>query len=159
MKKILTLLMALTLIFALAACGGSDGESEGSTADEPKDSSSGTIGDFDVTIKGAMKAQNYEGKDVLVVMYDWTNNDDEAKMADVVFMDSAYQDGVQLEISYVELDGHDGDSASKKIQPGTTLEVCRAFVLTNDSPVDYEIEEWLGNGDKLTKTFDLAEIQ
>ena len=98
----------------------------------------------------------------MVITYEFTNNSDDDASFDVAMMTKVFQDGVELEHTSVYIDEEsleavDGD-CMKSIKPGNSLEVKTARALDNmSSPVEVEVEEFLGNGDELTKTFELAE--
>lgn len=158
MKKFTAVLLAALMAFSMAACSSESGSSE--QAEDPKDS--GTLGEYEVVIKDCEVTQDYDGKDAVVITYEFTNNSDDAASFDVAMMAKAFQDGVELEYTSVYTDEESleavDDDCMKSIKPGTSLEVKTARALDNmSSPVEVEVEEFLGNGDKLVKTFDIAE--
>ena len=158
MKKFTAVLLTALLAVSMVACSSESSSSE--QAEGPKDS--GTLGEYEVAIKDCEVTQDYDGKDAVVITYEFTNNSDDDASFDVAMMTKVFQDGVELEHTSVYIDEEsleavDGD-CMKSIKPGNSLEVKTARALDNmSSPVEVEVEEFLGNGDKLTKTFELAE--
>lgn len=158
MKKIAAVLLIALLAFSMVACT-SENSSEGER-DVPKDA--GTLGNYEVAIRDCEVAKDYEDKDAVVITLDFTNNSDEAVSFDAAMMTTVFQDGVELEFTSVYIDEDSfvavDDSSMKEIKPGTTLEVKVCRLLSNlSAPVEVEVEELFGNGDKLVKTFDLAQ--
>lgn len=152
MKKLIVLFLGIVLAFSLAACGG--GEEPAAPTD------SGALGDYEVTIKSYEIMEDYDGNDAIVVSYDFTNNSEETTSFDVACMYSLFQNGVELEFTsvYPDPDSFDAinDVTMTEIKPGTTIEIKTCHILSDlTSPVDVEVEEFLGNGDKIVKTFEL----
>ena len=158
MKKFTAVLLTALLAFSMVACSSESSSSE--QAEGPMDS--GTLGEYEVAITDCEVTQDYDGMDAVVITYEFTINSDDDASFDVAMMTKVFQDGVELEHTSVYIDEEsleavDGD-CMKSIKPGNSLEVKTARALDNmSSPVEVEVEEFLGNGDKLTKTFELAE--
>lgn len=165
MKRILSIVLFISLLFCLVACGGSSepkdsGRSDvtsqtqnNSSAKEDKPSadnedakseksSSGDLGDYYVEIKGAACGEDYEGKPIIVITYSWTNNSDETKSPMWTISEKAFQDGVQLDRPIiVDSDIYESGTSSKEVRPGTTVEVQCAFIMTSESVVEFEMTE------------------
>lgn len=99
---------------------------------------------LEVAIGEGMVVSDYEGNPALAVKFTWTNNSDEATSFMVAAMAKAYQDGVQLDTAIYMGDDIDTDTM-KDIKPGITQDVWQVFELTSESPVEIEVEEWLGD--------------
>ncbi len=99
---------------------------------------------LEVAIGEGMVVSDYEGNPALAVKFTWTNNSDEATSFMVAAMAKAYQDGVQLDTAIYMGDDIDTDTM-KDIKPGITQDVWQVFELTSESPVEIEVEEWLGS--------------
>lgn len=156
MKKLVVLLLSLVLVFSFAGCGG------GSESEAPKATDSGELGEYAVTIKDYQLVKNYDGEDAIAITYDFTNNSSEATSFDVACMYTIFQDGIELEYTSVYIDEDSftmmDENTMKEIQPGKTLEVTTTSKLNDlTNPVDVEVEEFLGSGDKLVKTFEIAQ--
>lgn len=160
MKKLLAILLTLTLVLCLAACGGSttsqgSGEAEGSVTVDNK------LGDYSVDIKSCRLAEDYEGKPIVIITYGFTNNSQSSAAFYTSVSEEVYQDGIGLNECYFADDSanYSSDNQSKEIKTGATLDVEVAYVL-NDTTTDIEVEvsEWISFSDKkLTKTFKISE--
>lgn len=181
-RKLLMGIAAAGMLISLAACGGDDGGAENQTTETTPVSESmptgtyeaaeaasapasadgvGTIGDFGVEITGAALAQDYEGNLAIVISYVWTNNSEDttSPMAEVI--ESAFQDGIELETAFIADDEvYDSGSSMKEVRPGASLEVQAAYTLDSEtSVVEFEIEEFLGFSDeKVSMNFDPAAL-
>ena len=164
MRKIICVLLAVLLmgaycVFAIAS-GESESENQGEGAAEKNEDNS-NLGNYLVEIKSCRLAKDYEGKDVIIVTYGFTNNDDDSAAFYVAFEDEAYQNGVGLNKAYMldESANYSSDNQSKDIKKGATIDVEVAYTL-NDTVTDVEVEvsELISFNDKvITKTFKIAE--
>jgi len=140
MKKINALLMALLIvIFAVFAMGSG----ESSDKDQGKDSANNNeIGKYSVVIDSCRLAKDYEGDDVVIVKYVFTNNADEDSASFAwTFEDAVYQNGVGLNEAYILDDSanYSIDNQTKEIKKGASIEVEVAYEL-NDTTTDIEVE-------------------
>ena len=165
MKKITTLILTILLIaiFTLFALGSSSSKEDvdlGTGETAQKDSDVPDIADCTVDIQSCRLAQDWEGKDVVIVKYAFTNNSDQSKSFTLSFDDEVFQDGIGLNESYVLADSakYSADNQSKEIKKGATLEVEVAYEL-NDTTTDItvEVSELFSFDDsKITKTFSIS---
>lgn len=164
MKKILKTIIALTLVcifslFAMASGSDDSGtENQGTDAAGSSETADNALGDFSVEIKSSRLAKDYEGKDVIIVTYGFTNNSaDDATAFYLAFTDNAYQNGVGLNEAYVLDDSADynADNQTKEIKKGGSLDVEVAYELNdNETDVLIEVEELFSFSDKIiSKTF------
>lgn len=170
-RKFLTLILGTTL---LTACGGSTTtepttqanteasteattESTETTTEAPKDS--GTLGSYEVKIKDATFTTDHNNKKVIIINYDFTNNSEDTASPLYSVSGKAFQNGIELESAIlIGNDAYDISTGQKEIKPGITLENCqKAFVLEDDSPVEFEMTELISFNDeeKLVKTFEV----
>lgn len=163
LKKIGIIAMCLLVMcsFMLFAMGsgesGTDDQGSGAAAE---DGSGNNLGSYRVDILSCRLAKDYEGSDVVVVKYNYTNNSSESTSFDVAFMTYAYQNGIGLNGAYVLADNanYSDENQSKSIKSGASIEVEVAYKL-NDTTTDVEIEvtEFISFSDKkVTKTFSIA---
>ncbi|MBE6796933.1 MAG: DUF5067 domain-containing protein [Ruminococcaceae bacterium] len=156
MKKLLTLLLAVILVVtfgAFALGSGEDGESDqGSGNADTTD-----IGDYSVVIDSCRLAKDFEGDNVVIVKYKFTNNADDAAAFYLTFDDAVYQNGVGLNEAYVLKDSanYSADNQTKEIKKGATLDVEVAYELNdNTTDVEVEVKELFSFSDKtIKKTF------
>ena len=166
MKKFITILLAITLLltFGLFALASTSSDDETKTQDsgtvDAGNADNTSIGSYKVDIKSCRLAQDYEGKPIVIVMYGFTNNGENAVSFSGAFTDKVYQDGVELEHCYFvdESANYASDNQNKDIKTGVTLDVEVAYTLNNStSDIEVEIEEFISfNNTKITKTFSIA---
>ena len=166
MKKSLstTLSILLILIFAIFGMASSSSEDSSESSNEKEQvqssgSTDGTLGDFDVQVKGARMGKTYDGKNAIVITYTYTNNNSEPQAFAYTIEDSVFQNDVGLNKAYVltDSDNYTDDNQYKEIKKGATLDVEVAYEL-NDTTSDIEVEltEYLSLSDaKVTKTFSI----
>lgn len=144
------IVVVLIAIIALASGGGDDSSSNTSSNQNGTAAASsavdaengkkveGQIGNYVCTVKKAEICKNWEGKDAVKITYEFTNNDDDAQSFDVALDDNVYQNGVELEDSFISSDDDDW-GIDVKIKPGVTKEVAKVYVL-RDKTTDLEVE-------------------
>ena len=167
-KRALALIFAAFMSLSMTACGNSTtpqdstGETQQETAEtaepeEPAQTDSGAVGDYDVTIGDCAFGTDYEGNKMIVVNYDFTNNSDEAIAPFVGISMQAFQDGVELEMAIaMDASVYDAAIGQKELKPGASLAGCQfAYVLTSESPVEVEVGPLFGDA-VLFKTFEVA---
>lgn len=167
MKKtriLLAVLLSLLFVF-FAVASGEDTES---TGDQGVDSAQTTkaddtaIGDYSVEILESRLAKDYEGKDVVIIKYKFTNNTNDTPTAFwIAFDEGAFQNGVGLNEAFVLSDSanYSADNQTKEIKKGASIEVEVAYEL-NDTTTDVEVEvQELFSFEERTikKTFKIAE--
>ena len=145
-------LLAVSMIAAMAGCAETT-DSSSSQAEEPSAAESSAAEssaaeeteaediteaaaketEFQVELLGTSISQDYEGKPVLVVEYNFTNNSDEAQSFIFACQDKAFQNGI-------ECDDIDSQQQMNEIQPGTTYALKIGYHLQDTtSPVDIEV--------------------
>lgn len=138
---------------------GEDGEEEkpGTAAIQE-----GDLGNCHVQIRGAAAAEDYEGKQAIVVTYSWTNNSGSTASAYETLLVKAFQNGARLD-SAVVIDSKKFDFSNymREIRPGRSADVQLAFHLNSrTTAVDIEISQ-LGSssGDTVVMSFDPAALE
>ena len=118
------------------------------------------LGDYAVDILGCRLAKDYEGKDVVIVKYKFTNNSDKAANFMFAFDDSVFQDGIGLNESLVvdKSAKYSADNQQKDIKPGASLEVECAYELNDTkTDIDVEVKELISLSDKtISKSFSIT---
>ncbi len=167
MKKIFTVVLALLMValfgvFALGSGESSSSGDQGSGSAEAGQGGNESLGDYSLVIDSCRLAKSYDNKDVVIVKYKFTNNNNEDGASfSIAFDDKVYQNGVGLNGAYVLDDSanYSADNQTKNIQKGATLDVEVAYEL-NDSTTDIvvEVKEFISfNDKKITKTFKIAQ--
>ena len=164
MKKTFILALAVLLVgvfasFSLVGCGEESKNDNQGMGSAQTPSNQNNLGDYSVEIKDCRLAKDYEGKDVVIVKYGFTNNADKSQAFYIAFETNVFQNGVGLNEAYVLDDSakYDEGNQTKEIKPGRSLDVEVAYEL-NDTKTDIEVEvtELFSFDDKtVTKTFSI----
>ena len=111
------------------------------------------MGDFKCVVKGAKVTKDWEGKDAVLITYEFTNNSDSPMSFDGALNDKLYQDGIELESAILSDDNESKLLDTVDLKPGITKEVKKAYLLRNkDSEIEVEIQEIFSFGDDMIKT-------
>lgn len=162
-KKILIWAVIIAVIIfigaiAIGSSGDSPTENQGSGTASTQSSDS-NLANYKVEIMSCRLAKDYSGKDVVIVKYKFTNNNEKPTSFMVAFDDNVYQNGVGLNNAYILDDdaNYSSDNQTKEIKKGATLEVEAAYEL-NDTTTDIEVEvsQLFSMSDKvIKKTFSI----
>lgn len=146
---IFAVIAALIIIVIALGSGGSDdgGTQTGSTSaggeqqvSEAPKAADGKLGDYVCTVKSATKCKNWDGKDSVKIVYNFTNNSSNPASFDIALDDAVYQDGIALESSFTSSD--DNEILDVEIKPGITKEVPKIYILRNStSELEVEVGE------------------
>lgn len=169
-KRLLTALLIASMCLSLTACGGSsdssddkkdDKKTEKADADkkddkkddkkeeEPDDGIINFDGkDYNVTYSRHEAGTDYEGNPCLFYYYNYTNNKDKASSVMTAATIKAFQNGVECDSAYVTEENEAITNYMKEIQPGTTLEICQTFKLSDTSEVTIEASDFISLDDK-----------
>ena len=99
---------------------------------------------------------DYKGNQCLVIYYSYTNTGDKSNAADFTVNMQAYQNGIQCSSAIPKETDDNWMNSSKNIQPGATIEVMRAFEISDMSDVTLEVSELLSKSkDKATQVISL----
>lgn len=150
-RRTLALLMGAVMAFGLTACGGSSAPAEDSTEESEQVEqieeesaglpSEGEVGAHHVALTRCEFNTDYDGNNIIIVNYDFTNNSEDTMSPLVGVYIQAFQDGIELEHGFVmDTAVCDVGIEQKEIKPGATLTGCQTcFVLTSESPVEIEV--------------------
>lgn len=178
MKKIISLVSALTIIMSCAACGGKDDkdidkaineaisglDKEYSSQDSESSKEEKTEAtteekettDFEFEIKSTFLSKNYDDTDVIVIEYDFTNNSDKATSFTFACQDKVFQDGVECDSIKVICDDIDAQQQLNDIQPGKTYTLKVGYSVPDiNKPVDVVITDLFGSETFLEQTIEL----
>ena len=173
MKKLFAMLLALMMMLSLAGCGTSAADTpipaaddadvveEENTTDAAAVTGGGKLDEYYVKITGAHLGKDYEGADVIILDYDFTNNGEEATSALTSLYFKLFQDGVELETAIVLDDSdYDSENSMKDIKSGVTLSCQCAYVLGNTtSPVEIEVSKAFSfSSDKITYDIEVSSL-
>ncbi|MBO0440628.1 DUF5067 domain-containing protein [Candidatus Enterococcus ikei] len=120
----------------------------------PDVTDAGDLGDYHVVIKEMTFAKDYNGADVGVISYEFTNNSDKNAMFLTSITTKAFQNGIALDSAIMGEEGY-VDSMTE-IQPGATLNLKVPYKLADmTTPVSVEATKLFSDKVKLTKEFNL----
>lgn len=158
-KKWIMGMLTISMIAVMGGCSGTENSSssqaeksssaevsesaeEISVAETEEESSAEETSDseFQVELLSTSISQDYEGKPVLVVEYNFTNNSDDSASFTFSCQDKAFQNGVECDNTVIGCDDIDSQQQMNEIQPGTTYALKIGYHLQdNTSPVDIEV--------------------
>lgn len=159
---ILGIVFAVILVIIIAACSSGSSDDSSTKADKNSASSSmsaekeksddSTIGDYKCVIKGAKITKDWQGKNAVIVTYEFTNNSDNAISFDSSLDAKVFQDGIELETAVLSDDDDAKLFDTVDLKPGITKEVKKAYLLRNkDSELEVEVQELFSFSDDVIK--------
>ncbi|TJX15935.1 DUF5067 domain-containing protein [Tissierella creatinini] len=135
MKKILTIILTILLLnILLVGCSG-----EETTNNEVGLNEVVTLGDYEVTVTKFELVKDSEGRSVIKLYYDWTNNSKKTQAPYITVNFKAFQNDVKIAESLFSED-IDLGLGQKEASPGTTLTGLEDGFLLNDTQNIVEIE-------------------
>ena len=160
---ILGVIIAVIIVIAVAASGSESNDDTNASSNESttvssvnaekKETDENTIGDFKYVVKGAKLTKDWEGKDAVLITYEFTNNSDSPISFDGSLDDKLYQDGIELESAILSNDNESKLFDTVDLKPGITKEVKKAYLLRNKkSEIEVEIQELFSLSDDMIKT-------
>lgn len=160
---ILGVIIAVIIVIAVAASGSESNDDTNASSNESttvssvnaekKETDENTIGDFKYVVKGAKLTKDWEGKDAVLITYEFTNNSDSPISFDGSLDDKLYQDGIELESAILSDDNESKLFDTVDLKPGITKEVKKAYLLRNKkSEIEVEIQELFSLSDDMIKT-------
>lgn len=141
-RRLFYMLFAILLIFSLGACG----------KDKPKEEEKSgllKIGDYEVLYKSAKIIEDPDGRDLVLILVDFTNKSESSDSYLWSLTDVAIQNGVELEyaVSFADSQYYDMVTAKQieEVKAGETTEVGIAYVLEDKtSEIKVIFEEAFG---------------
>ncbi len=165
-KKRLIIIAVIAVVLIIIAVAGSSGSGDKNNTDtsattnssveaDKTEVSNNTIGDYGCVVKSAKLTKNWEGKDTVLLTYEFTNNSSNPASFDIALTDHVYQAGIGLETTFLSDD--DTDYLDVQIKPGVSKDVRKAYVLRDTSTdLEVEIEELISfSDDKIVTTVKL----
>ena len=160
-KLLAVVMMVAILCISFVGCvedtvsTDNDVKTDSTEAVERAENTDNKLGDYSVEIKSARLAEDYEGNPIVIVTYEFTNNEDEDGASfSVAFDDKVFQNGVECKHEYFIDDSanYNSDNQSKDIRVGTTLDVEVAYSLNDTTtPIEVEVSELISFSDKVIK--------
>ena len=115
-------------------------------------------GEYYCYIDRATFAYDYDGQEMLKVIFEFTNNSAEETSFWAMSYLFAYQDGVQLRVGIPEEMTAEDEAYYSMVSPGETVSVAVNFILRSQSPVEIELVDFMdADGENLGCVFTLAD--
>ena len=161
-------ILAITCGFCISGCGDTgesssavsettttiaEAETQGETEAQTEKPASDAKFAFEV-VSTAMST-DYEGKSVLVVEYNFTNNSDETTSFTFACQDKVFQNGIECDSSVIGCDDVDSQMQLTDIQPGTTYTLKVGYHAEPGTPVDIQITSLFGDETYLEQTVEI----
>lgn len=104
------------------------------------------FGDFFLKYDSYEMSEDYDGKDCVIVYFDYTNLSQENSSFGSSVIVKAFQNGVQCETAYIfDEDNKPYNDSYTEVKNGVTIKVAYAFYITDMSDIELECEKMLGN--------------
>lgn len=119
----------------------------------------GTVGDYYVEISSYRLFTDTDGKPVIFVTYNYTNNSEDEQSFAMSVNTRLYQNDVQLEDGVIlEESEYDSEVEWKDIAPGETISVeYPHYLIDTTTPVRVEVTNIFFENEIIVRTFDIAE--
>lgn len=134
----------------------SEAEEETEKESEEPETEAKKSDDSPVKILSHSLSKDYNGKDVLVVEYSWTNTDDEETSFTFAVADKAFQNGVECDSTVIGCDEIDSQKQLADITPGTTLTLKVGYHISDNTNVTIKCTDLFGSKTLLEETIDLG---
>ncbi len=161
-RKLIWVALLIAVFFIFAAGSGEGGTSDqGNGNVSSTEKGNDTLGKYSVVIDSCRMSKDYEGKDVIIIKYVFSNvANDEPTAFYIAFDDAAYQNGVELNEAYILDDSanYNSENQTKAIKKGASIDVEVAYKLNDTTTeVEVEVEELFSfNDNKLAKKFSIS---
>ena len=121
-----------------------DSEASEDAADDPTSYSENTffIESCAITYEKTEIVYNMADEKCIAIFFTFENKSDESKTFDYLADITAFQSGVEIEMSLWHV-SDESKNGELEIKPGTTVTVANGFVLRDSSDVTFEVEEWI----------------
>lgn len=160
-----SLLATAALATTLASCSSSEPATsdtassettETQAVEESKEEEQAAESAYAVTLDSATLVSTYDGAPAVAIGYSFTNNSEDAIAAGVALQVKAFQNGVELDKTYITDVG--SGSSLNEVKPGATAACTEVYLLSDQSDVTVEAEELFSLSDELlaSKIFTLA---
>lgn len=99
--------------------------------------------------------KSHDGKDVLIIEYEFTNNTDKAKSFSALFTDKVFQNGVECSNALL-IDDVDTSAQLANVLPNNTTTVKVAYTLQDMTKATVNVKKWISDDVYLNEEIDLG---
>lgn len=154
--SVLGVLTLLIIVVAIVAPSDDSKNDDTTISDSEKPSMSEKKAKYEIRVMDYFLSKDRDGKDVLVVDYEWTNNSEETTQFWLNLEDKVFQNGIELDDSVYGCDETNYNDEMTEIQPGATFRVkCDYYLRDTTTPINIVVEEGWGNTQLLDMTLEL----
>ena len=170
MKKLLALILALTMVFALVACGGetttTEPTTEPATTTEPTTEPTAGFTPVEaewengkITVVGAEAFKDTDDKDAIRIYFDYENTTDETTYADEYLEIAVTQDGYEAVEAYAWDDVPEYNNVNLSLRPGAGIRCIAEFSMKADGgEITVDFQDYWSEESFLTAVFDPANL-
>ena len=101
---------------------------------------------YDIKIEKCEFTEDYEGNKLIRVYYEFKNNNTEEESFSMNVTHGAFQDGIELPISYPKEKVAEDENYSVEVEPGKSIKLAYSYKLRTDSPVEIDLRDLNGTG-------------
>ena len=101
---------------------------------------------YDIKIEKSEFVEDYDGNKLIRVYYDFKNNSEEAESFSSNITHGAFQDGIELPISYPKEKVAEDENYTVEVEPGKSIKLAYSYKLRTDSPVEIDLRDFNGTG-------------
>lgn len=110
---------------------------------------------FKIAYDGYEISKDYDGNKVIIVFFNFTNNNDEAKSPGTNCSIKAYQDGIECDDAYIFDGPEEVNNRIKDVKKGATIRYAEVYKIKSDSEIEIEVSKFFGDlQDKMTITIE-----
>lgn len=154
--SVLGVLTLLIIVVAIVAPSDDSKNDDTTISDSEKPSMSEKKAKYEIRVMDYFLSKDRDGKDVLVVDYEWKNNSDETKSFMVAIDDKVFQNGIELDSTVFGCDDTNIDDEMIDIQPGATFRIkCDYYLRDTTTPINVVVEEYLRDDKLVDVTLEL----
>ncbi|RVU96750.1 DUF5067 domain-containing protein [Coriobacteriales bacterium OH1046] len=123
-------------------------QAEQDAAPEPEPEPAAPETDYPTTIDGVRLGKDYNGADVAIVTFTWTNNSDDTTSFAMSVHPKVFQNGIECDSAFM-VDDADNDKYTSDVRPGTTVTVEMSYELQDLSDIEVEVTELFSFSDEI----------
>lgn len=125
-----------------------DASTESTPAEDASEQADAAASEYAVSIDSARLGVDYEGKEVVIVSYTWTNNSDRATSFAATLYPKVFQNNVEINTAIV-VDDLNSEGYMADVKPGGTVSFEMAYKIADHSDVTVEVTELISFDDTI----------
>lgn len=122
----------------------------------PSEESETPAKESNISIVSHSISKDYEGKDILIIEYAWTNTDDDATSFSFAVQDKVYQNGIECSSMVIGCDEIDSQQQMNDVQSGTTYNLKVGYILQDMTNANVVVTDTWGDDKLLDEIIELG---